>query len=768
MSDVTFAEQLRAHRVAARLTQAELGERAGVSERAVSDIERGLRRRVYPATARALADALDLGSPDRTVFEAAARTGRAPAAAVAGDPVWVNDWRGLRRTPILGRDDELREVLTALHDDSGRLLTITGTGGIGKSRLAAEVCVRIETDAPGRVTWVQLAGLRQPELLLAAVAAAVGVSAAGDGLLAALARALDQRAALLVLDTFEPLLAAAPAVGALLDRTTVVQVLITSRAPLRVRGEREQPLCSLSEPVAAELFRQRARSARPRLGLDDAEAVTLVADICRRLSGLPLALELAAARVRHMSLGALSLEIERPLQLLTDGGRDLPERQQTMRATIEWSHDLLSDDDRVVFRRLAPFAGGWTLDAAERVCDRAPPVIAALGRLCEHGLIQADDAATVARWRMLDPIREYSAEQLADSPDVGAVARGHAEFYRELAEAAAPRLLGAEQAAARAQLRAEVANLRGALGWATQTGAAGVALRLVGALWMFWRMEGAFDEGRAWVHRALDLPDAADSPSRAGALWGAAWLAYQQGELSTATTLGEELLARSTAADSTLDRRNALTILGHIAMSERRFDEALPLLEEALAIARTSDARWHIAMSLLNLGTVLLHHGDPRRAEEVLAEAVAAHDAAGDRHFLARSLVELAYASLVRGDTDLAAIRFADALHTILDLQERWGTAEVVAGFAALAAVRGDAETAAVLTGASDATYTEIAAQVIAPDAALTAPFLAHARLMIGEAQWQNAVDRGRRLSIENAAQLVMHTLVAPGSTPLA
>lgn len=765
MSGGTFGEQLRAHRIVARLTQAELGERAGVSERAISDIERGLRRRVYPVTARALADALGLGTADRATFEAAAKP--QPAVPAAARSRGVSDWRGLRRTPILGRDDALRELLEALNADGARLVTITGTGGAGKSRLAAEVCGRLETDVPGRVIWVPLAGLREPELLLPILATSLGVSGAGEALLTALARALDQHATLLVLDTFEHVLEAATTVGALLDRTTVVRVLVTSRAPLRVRGEREYPLGALSEIVAAALFTQRARSVRPALALQDPEAAALVAGICVRLAGLPLAIELAASRVRHMSLHQLSLELERPLRLLVDGERDLPERQQAMRSTITWSYELLSDDDRVVFRRLAPFAGGWTIDAAERVCD-AEPVIAAVGRLCEHGLIQTDERKTLARWHLLDPIREYAAEQLGDAPEAGDVARRHAEFYADLAETVAPRLLSGEQAEARARLQEEVANLRAALGWATRLGrAADLALRIVGALWMFWRLEGAFEEGRSWVGRALALSDAADSPYRPGALWGAAWLAYQDDELATATAFGKELLDLSATTDVALDRRNALTILGHIAVAERRFDDALPMLEEALDLARASNAPWHVATSLLNLGTVLLRYGDQRRAEEILEEAVAAHAAAGDRHFVAHSLVELAYAFLVRGETDGATSRLARALRTFLDLKERWGAAEALAGFAVLAAVRGNYTIAAVLTGASDAAYAQIATRVLAPDAALAAPFLAHARTMLGEGTWQQEVDSGRSLSIEDATDLALRTLGQSGEQPL-
>ncbi|MDQ6934277.1 MAG: tetratricopeptide repeat protein [Actinomycetota bacterium] len=763
MSGATFAEQLRAHRAAAGLTQVELAERAGISERAVSDIERGLRRHVYAVTARSLADALGLDPADAAVFEAAARPARARSVTSTG-PVWGTDWRNLRRTSMLGRETELDQVLRALIDESTRLLTITGTGGVGKSRLAAEVCWRLESDEPGRVVWVPLAGLLQPDLLLVTVATALGVSAgAGEELPAALARVLDQRSTLLVLDTFERLLDAAPALGAVLDRATHLRVLVTSRAPLRVRGESELPLHALPEPVAAELFRERARSARPGLSLQDGDGTRLVADICRRVAGVPLALELAASRVRHMPLHLLRVELGQSLHVLTDGERDLPERQRTMRSTISWSHDLLGAGDKAVFRGLAAFAGGWTLDAAEQVCA-ADRVLAAISRLCEHGLVEPDPVARPARWHLLDPIHEYAVEQLAASPEADAVVRRHAEFYAGFAATAAPLLLGSEQAEARKRIRSEVANMRAALGSATQArGDPEVALRVVGALWMFWRLEGAFEEGWIWTQRTLELPGADDSPFRANALWGAAWLSYQRGDVPSATAYAEELLKRSTSTETALDRRNALTILGHVAIGQRRFDDALSLLEEALELARASNASWHIATSLLNLGTVLLRQGDPRHAVVVLEEAVAAHDAAGDRHFVAHSLIELGYAFLIWGKAEEAAARFAAATRTFLDLEERWGTAEAVAAFAVLASVCAHAETAAVLAGASEAAYAEMATRVMIPDAELGAPFLAQARGVLGETEWRRGVQNGQGLSVEEAAQLALRKLDPAG-----
>jgi len=767
VNDATLAEQVRRHRVAARLTQAELAERAGVSERAISDIERGLRARVYPVTARALADALGLTDDPRAMLERAAQTGRRARethhTSVASQSSVVREatgllgaahWRAMRRTPLVGRADELAFVLRSLSDDGPRMHSITGPGGIGKSRLAAEVCAARISSA---VIWVSLAAVRQPEFVFSTIAAVIGLPRAASP--SALASALDETTSLLVLDTFEPVLAAANDVAGMLDLTTGLRVLVTSRAPLRVRGERELLLRPLSPTASTELFRQRAQAARADLVVDGADAVAAIEEISRRVSGLPLALELAAANVRHISLQALRSRLDRPLELLEDGERDLPRRQQTMRAALGWSYDLLPTAEQEVFPRLGAFVDGWTLEAAVQLCAgpdaSATTMMSTLGHLCEHGLVQPDDAA-VERWRLLDPIRDYALERLDAAGERSATEHRHARVFAQLAERSAIGLLDTRQTEVREELRTELGNLRLALAFAIDAGDADISLRLSGAIWMFWRMESAFTEGRRWLQLALELPHEDESPARSRALWGAAWLAYQQGDRGTAALYGNELLAASAGADTPIDRRNALTILGHLALGEGRPDEAVPLLEEALDIARALGMRWHAATSLLNLGTALLHQADYVRAQKVLEQAVAEHEVAGDRLFAARSRVELGYVALVRKDLTQARSCFATALTTFVELRERWGMAEAIAGVAVLAAARGDADTAAMLTGASEAALDEVAAQVIAPDASLAAPLLSHARITLGEPAWTAALARGHALPIDEAARTAL------------
>lgn len=765
-------------RTAAGLTQAELAERAGISERAVSDVERGLRGRVYPDTARRLAVALAVEPADANRVEAMIR-GRRPESPAVGDLGGValelgrgagnlNELAVLRRTPLIGRDAEVRAVRAWIAAPNERLTTITGPGGIGKSRLAADVCAGL-VDESRTVLFVSLAALRDPGLVLAVVATALGVPEAGPSALDRLARHLSGQSAIVVLDSFEPVLDAAPEVGALLDRVVDLRVLVTSRAPLRLRGERELPLGPLpvrpggvSDPdlyPAEQLFLERARAARPDLEVDETTR-TVVADICTRLGGLPLALELAAARVRHMSLVALRSELDRPLRLLADGGRDLPPRQRTMRATLEWSHDLLSAHEREVFRGVSCFRGGWTLAAAETILpvdgESDSQLLQALGGLVEQGLVTVDDRAVSPRWTLLDPINDYAVERSVEAGEEAATRRRHAEFFAALAEEAEPHLRASQQSRWRDVLRAEVDNVRGALGWALEAADADLTLRLAGALWMFWRLEGAFGEGRSWLDRALALDGARGSAHRRRAIWGAAWLGYHDGDDVRASALATELLRVAGDDPDSLDRRNALTVLGHVSIAQGRAHDAVRPLEEALGIARRTGAEWHVAASLLNLGTALLHTGEGVRAEQVLEDASRAFADIGDRHFVGRSLVELGYAAVVVGDLEHAAMRFGAALREFVALDERWGLAEAIDGVATLEAARGEARNAAILSGAAEQAWATIASRRLAPDGAIAAPLLTGACAAIGASDWDESATEGRGLGLQAAVLLAL------------
>ncbi|MFN2561917.1 MAG: helix-turn-helix domain-containing protein [Jatrophihabitans sp.] len=754
-SGQAFGAAVRGFRVAARLTQADLADLAGISERAVSDIERGLRTRVYPVTARSLADALHLVGDQRTWFERSARGRRLRSRLEEAQDA---EWAAMRRDSLIGRTAEVDQALSTLQSSEWRLATLTGPGGVGKSRVAAEVCA---SSPEARVLWIQLADFDDADAVRPAIARSAGRPAdASPGVIRA---ALDSEPTLLVLDTFERVLAAADEVARLADATGELRLLVTSRSPLRVRGEREIPIGPLPHGPAADLFRRRAVAAGANLA-DSAEAA--VAEVVAAVSGLPLAIELAAAQLRHLPLPALASELAQPLEVLSGGARELPARQRTMRATIKWSFDLLSPEDRALFVRLSRFAGPWTLDDAQTVAAGTRSrgdILAGVARLCQHALVQPDErgaAGGAGRWRLLDPVREFAWEACVAARADGVTARRHAERTAEIVEAAAPRLLGHQQAEARIVLRDAAPNVRVAVKWALDEREADLALRLVAAMWMSWRVEGAFTEGRAWVEGALGLPEGAGSVHRPQALWAAAWLAYHQRDFSRATVCGEQLRRAAAASADRLLARNALTILGEVAMAERRFGDAVDHLSRALALATEAEAPWHRATSLLNLGTALVHGGDPVRAETLLLEALAEHERAGDMHFAARSTIEAGYASLVAGDLAAARNRFVDGLRRFMAVAELWGTAEAVMGVAVVAAALGDVETAATLAGATDAAYAEMAVHLIEPDAALARRVLDACRVSADEATWSTAWAEGRTLSVEDAARIALDRMV--------
>jgi predicted ATPase/DNA-binding XRE family transcriptional regulator len=749
--DDDIGRALRAHRGAARLTQAELAERAGISERAISDIERGVRIRVYPVTAAALATALALSGEERESFERAARAGRRAVGAVSPPPVGLS-WHSARAQPLVGRDRELADAVELLTGEANtRLVTITGPGGVGKSCLAAEVCSRLD---PESVIWVGLADVIDPELVVPSVALAAGLR--GDASHPSIVAALARRSGPLVLDTFERVMPAAIALAELLDDAPGFRVLVTSRAPLRVRGEHELPLRPLAADAAARPFGERARSMRPDLDLKS----KVVDEIAGRLSGLPLAIELAAAKVRFMSLPALAGMLDNPLDVLSGGRRDVPVRHRTMRATIRWSYELLSSQQQWLFCRLSHFAGTWDLEMADALAGAGSraATLALVEQLCDQALVQPVDVegAVGPSWRMLDPVREFGLEQLLASGAADSLYGRHAEVIAHAVAAAGSELLGSSQRRAAARLRFLMPDVRLALGWAMSSGSSDIALRIVGSAWMFWRTEGAFAEGRGWADQAMALPDAARSPHAGAALWGAGWLAFHQNDQAQAARRGQSLLVLATRHADRLERRNALTLLGEVALANAHVEDAVALLREALHLADAAGASWPRAASLLNLGTAVVHAGDPPEAERMLDDARRAFEDLGDRHFAARVTVELGYAALARGEPSQARAQFAAGLDSFSAIGERWGRAEAIVGLAAVAAAQGADETAALLTGCTENTYTELAAHVIAPDARIAAHFLDGARARLGVQRWSEMARQGTGLGIDEAAAVAL------------
>src|SRR5262245_54122968 len=619
-----------------------------------------------------------------------------------------------QRTPLVGREREVADVHHHLVQPAVRLVTLTGPGGIGKTRLGLQIAAESLEDFADGAFFVSLAAIAEPDLVAPTIAAAFGLREAGQRPAATLvAEHLRDKRLLLVLDNFEQLLPAADLVAGLLDTCAGVTALVTSRAVLHVYGEHAYPVPPLAlpgtraRPAAADLvaceavrlFVERAQAARPDFALTDANAAA-VAELCRQLDGLPLAIELAATRLRLLSPSSLLARLEHRLPLLTGGARDLPERQQTLRRTIAWSYDLLDAAEQRLFRRLAVFVGGCTLEAAEAVCavegDLGIDVLDGLGSLVDKSLLRQGEQEREPRFGLLETTREFALEHLQASGELGDLRRRHAAYFLGLAEEAELKLRTAEQDRWMARLESEHDNLRAVLAWSqTEAGEAQTGLRLAGALGWFWYVHGHHTEGRRWLDALLAAGSGAAGTVRAKALAAAGQLVQRQAEYGRATAMIEEALALYRAAEDTSGVAWSLSLLAFFPQGSA--ERATALLEESLALYRASGDAWGIAWTLGCWGFVATQRGDWERAALLLDESLATFRRLGHTWGIARALSFLGRVQHALGNHDRAAELFEESLPRLRALDDSWATAQALNWLGELVLDRGDTERAGAL-----------------------------------------------------------------------
>jgi predicted ATPase/class 3 adenylate cyclase len=782
----------------------------------LSSVTAGLVREALPerATLRGLGThrLKDLAAPEE-IFQALHPDLRADFPPLKSLSTLHNNLP-VQLTSFVGRERELAEVQRLLA--AARLVTLVGIGGTGKTRLSLQVAAEALEDFPDGVWQVELAALGDAALVPQAVASALGVrEEPGRPLLDTLLDFLRPKRLLLLLDNCEHLLAACAALAeSLLRACPEVRILATSQAPLEVPEERVWAVPSLGVPdpqrlprdgsalvaalatyEAVRLFVDRAVATLPSFSLTERNA-RAVAEVCRQLDGIPLAIELAAARVNVITVEQIAARLQDRFRLLTRGNRAALPRQQTLRAVVAWSYDLLQQAEQALFNRLSVFAGGWTLPAAVAVCadpeadeehttndqrNSAAAICAGeVGDLLSHlkgrslvvaeaGADAAGGAEEMGRFRMLETLRQYGWERLVERGEAGATQHRHAVYYLEVAEAAEPQVTGPQQAVFSQRLDTEHDNLRAALRWAAESRAAETGWRLGGALYRFWILRGYFSEGRERLAALLALPAPADSESaraaRAKALHGAGILAVQQGDYNAARLLYQESLAIRRSLGNKRGVADLLNNLGVLARYQGDYDAARPLYEESLALYRELGEKRPIAFALNNLASVIRYQGDHEAARLLYQESLALLQEVGDKWAAANLLNNLGEVALEQRRYSDARSRLEEGLTALRELGERRALAFLLENFGGLAAAaQAEPERAFRLVGAAAALREAIGAPLPPTEKARLDRWLEPARRTLSQEAQERALAEGRAMPLDAAMDYALEGAPTPAA----
>jgi predicted ATPase/DNA-binding XRE family transcriptional regulator len=770
-----LGQLLKHYRVRSGLTQDALAEQVGCTSQTVRKIESGQRRPSPPMAAR-LAQMLQLSPDERERFLAAVRQVELPALVPEPDPSAPPLAAPTPPQALVGRMAELAALERLLERADMRLLTISGPGGVGKTRLAQALAANVAPRFAHGVAFVSLAPLGDAVLVPSTIAQTLGLQVASVDPRAALRAYLQERQLLLVLDNFEHLLDAAPEVTALLEACPRLTVLVTSRAPLQLRNEQVYPLGPLTLPddqhalavaelgavASVQLFVQRAQHANPHFALS-ADNAAPVAALCRRLDGLPLALELAAPRVRLLGLPTLLARLDRALPLLSDGARDLPARQRTIEATIRWSYDLLAPPEQTLFRYLAVFAGGADLDAIEAVGGSLADeglIIDLLDRLLAQSLVLvADDGQGGVRYRLLEPVRQFALALLETSGEAAELHRRHAAFYQQLAEQAHPELRRRQQVEWLDTLGRDHDNLRAALAWSLHHDIE-TAARIGWSLWPFWWIRNHHPEGRRWTDAVRAKGGMLSALVFRRVTMAAAAMAYGQADDTIVLQYMNELISLSAACGGDAHAESyAYSGFGLVALNRGQLAEATAYLETARRLLEQSGEAGMAAQAHTWLGTALLLSGDYEGAHSRFKLGLAAGRAIGDRLAMTNALFNLAQMALATGDCQQAQQWLREGVPLSQQMEDRANVAFICEGLAVAATVLGHHERAAQLFGAAEGLIERIGLRghtYYQPDRQRQEQAIATLRERLGEATFADARAAGQRLSFE---QIVAYAL---------